>query len=99
MRSAPRSPAARPKPASSVLRTAATPTARAACEASIAEADSAAYRAAQDARGRQRNLRTCRWCLTAEDRYLAAARLCLREARPLCQSAPRRTDGCEQVMA
>ena len=81
-----------------VLRIAATSTARAACEASIAEADSAAYRAAQDARGRQGNLQDVQMVLTAEDGYLAAARLCLREARPLCQSAPRRMDGCEQVM-
>jgi hypothetical protein len=79
-----------------VLRTAATP---AGCEAAIAGADSAAYRAAEDARGKQRNTQSVPMVLSAEDLYLAAARLCLREARPICQAAPRRADGCEQVLA
>ncbi|WP_380065963.1 hypothetical protein [Dankookia sp. GCM10030260] len=81
-----------------VLRAAATPAGRAACEVAIADADSAAYRAAQDARGRQGNPQDVQLVLTAEDGYLAAARLCLREARPICQAAPRRTDGCDQVV-
>jgi hypothetical protein len=37
--------------------------------------------------------------LSAEDLYLAAARFCLRQARPVCQSTPRRLDGCDQVLA
>ena len=72
---------------------------RAGCEASIAAADAAALRAAEDARGKQRNTQTLSMVLSAEDLYLAAARLCLRQAQPVCRSAPRRTEGCEQVLA
>ena len=82
-----------------VLGAAATPAGRTGCEAAIAEADSAAYRAAEDARGKQRNTQSVPMVLSAEDLYLAAARLCLREARPICQSAPRRTEGCDRVLA
>ena len=81
------------------LRNAAIPAGRIGCEAAIAEADAAAYRAAEDARGKQRNTQSVPMVLSAEDLYLAAARLCLREARPICQAAPRRADGCEQVLA
>ena len=81
------------------LRTAATPAGRTGCDAAITEADAAAYRAAEDARGRQRNAQSVPLVLSAEDLYLAAARLCLREARPICQAAPRRADGCAQVLA
>jgi len=82
-----------------VLRAAATPAVRAGCETAIAEADSAAYRAAEDARGRHGNPQNVQLVLSAEDAYLAAARLCLREARPLCQAGPRRMEGCDQVLA
>lgn len=71
---------------------------RNACEAAIADADAAAFRAAEDARSKQRNTQSLPMVLSAEDLYLAAARLCLREARPVCQAAPRRTDGCDQVL-
>ncbi|WP_431270635.1 hypothetical protein [Dankookia sp. P2] len=81
------------------LGNAVNPAARAGCEAAIAEADTAAYRAAEDARGKQRNTQNVPMVLSAEDLYLAAARLCLREARPVCQATPRRTDGCDKVLA
>jgi hypothetical protein len=82
-----------------VLRTAATPAGRTGCEAAIADADSAVYRAAEDARGKQRNTQSVPMVLSAEDLYRAAARVCLREARPICHSASRRTDGCDRVLA
>jgi hypothetical protein len=81
-----------------VLRAATSSSVRSACEAAIADADAAALRAAEDARARSRNSQNVRLVLTAEDGYLAAARLCLREAKPLCQAAPRRIDGCAQLV-
>jgi hypothetical protein len=82
-----------------VLRTATTPAARAGCDTAIAEADSAAYRAAEDARGRHGNAQDISLVLAAENSYLAAARVCVREARPFCQAGARRTDGCDQIIA
>ena len=82
-----------------VLRYAVTSAGRVGCEAAIADADTAAHRAAEDARGNQRNTQSVAMVLSAEDLYLAAARFCLREARPICQASARPTDGCEQVLA
>src|SRR4051794_12671581 len=81
-----------------VLRGATSGSVRTACEAVIAEADAAALHAAEDARARPRNAQNVQLVLTAEDGYLAAARRCLREAKPLCQAAPRRMDGCAQLL-
>jgi hypothetical protein len=81
-----------------VLRGATNSSVRTACEAAIAEADAAALRAAEDARARPRNAQNVQLVLTAEDGYLAAARRCLREARPICQAAPRRIEGCAQLV-
>ncbi|TDH63743.1 hypothetical protein E2C06_05300 [Dankookia rubra] len=66
------------------LRSALDPAGRAVCEAAIADADAAACRAAEDARGKQHNTQSLAMVLSAEDLYLAAARLRLREARPVC---------------
>lgn len=81
------------------LRSLATPDTRLACEAAIAGADGAAFRAAEDARGRQYNAQNMAMVVAAEDLYLDAARLCVREARPVCQANPRRIDGCDQVLS
>jgi len=69
------------------------------CETAIEAADAAAHRAAEQARGTSRNQQDLRLVLAAEDAYLGALRLCVREAKAFCQPAQRPVEGCDRVRA
>lgn len=83
--------------AQQTLRTAGNAPAAQGCSAALATGDAAAYRAAEDARLKDRNTQSLPLIFAAEDAYMAAARTCLRPAWQVCAATPR-IGGCDQIL-